>query len=412
VKPQYPNRRRRTLHASLAALGLAMALSAGLAHAGGTPSGTTINNTATLNFTVGGVAQPSIGSSATGNSSGAGTPTAFVVDKKVNLTVTTQDATFVTVAPGATAQVTTFTVTNNGNDTQDFALSSAQRANGTPLFGGTDNFDATGCAQYVESGGTAGYQAAQDTATYIDELAADASKTVYVVCSIPSTQVNGDVAVVTLTATARAGGTPGSLGAALVQTVGANTAGVDTVFADAAGSDDAAGDASYSARDAYKVVSSVLTVTKTATLICDPTDATTNPKNIPGAIVRYSITISNAGGGASALLTTMSDILQVANLSFDPNLVTGAGGTAGCSSASGTPMSAAGKGFQLALTGTTRPGSYPKYFTTAADADGADLSGGTVTVNYATAMPVEGSYAAGELKPGETVTVIYNVTIT
>jgi hypothetical protein len=397
--------RLRVLAALLFTLGVSVA------HAGGTPSGTTISNTATLTFSVGGVAQPTVGSSPTGNSSGAGTATTFLVDKKVNLTVTTTDSTFVSVAPGATAQVLTFSVTNTGNDVQDFALTSSQRPNGTTLFGGTDDFDATGCSQFVESGATAGYQAAQDTATFIDELAADASKTVYVVCSIPNTQVNGDVAVVTLQAQARVGGTAGSLGGTLTATAGANTAGVDIVFADAAGSDDAANDALYSSRDAYKVQSAVLTVTKTASLVCDTVDGTTNPKNIPGAIVRYAVVVTNSGAGtASGILTTVQDVLN-ANVTFDTNQVTGAGGPAGCSSASGTPLSAAGKGFELSLTGTTRPGTYPKFFTTANDSDGADLSGSTITVNYATAMPVEGSYAAGELKPGETVTVNYQVVI-
>ena len=70
--------------------------------------------------------------------------------------MTTTDATFVSVVPGSTLQVTTFLVTNTGNTVQDFALASANRANGTVLFGGTDNFDATACAQFVESDGTAG----------------------------------------------------------------------------------------------------------------------------------------------------------------------------------------------------------------------------------------------------------------
>ena len=54
------------------------------------------------------------------------------------------------------AQVTTFSVTNTGNTVQDFALTSSQAASWPSLFGGTDNFDTTACAQFVESGGTAG----------------------------------------------------------------------------------------------------------------------------------------------------------------------------------------------------------------------------------------------------------------
>jgi hypothetical protein len=56
--------------------------------------------------------QPDIGSSSAGNTSGAGTPTTFLVDNKVNLTVVTTDAAAVSVTQGDAVAVTTFTVTN------------------------------------------------------------------------------------------------------------------------------------------------------------------------------------------------------------------------------------------------------------------------------------------------------------
>lgn len=396
------------LRAGIAALGLAMsfAIGTGTVHAAGTASGTSISNQATLSYSVGVVPQPPIASSPTGV--GPAALTTFVVDNRVNLTVTTTDATFVSVVPGSTAQVTTFSVTNAGNTVQDFTLVSAQEATGTPLFGFNDNFDTPACSQFVESGVTAGYQVGADTATFIDELAADASRTVYVVCSIPAGQINNDHAVVSLTATARAGATAG-LGAALAQSP-VDTAGVDIVFGDAAGTDDAARDAAHSSRSAYRVVSATLNVAKTATLICDPLNSTTNPKNIPAAIVRWTITITN-NGAASATLSTVTDAIS-ASTTFDANLITGAGGVAGCSSATGTPESLAGRGFKLSIGGGTRPAvSYPKFFTTANDADAINLNAGTVTVNYAAAMPVEPGYIAGELKPTESVTVYFNVTV-
>jgi len=405
--PHNPPSRLKSGIAALA-VALSVAIGTGTVHAAGTASNTTISNTATLNYSVGGTAQPAIGSSPTGNTSGAGTATTFLVDNRVNVTVATTDATFVSVVPGSTARVTTFTVTNTGNTVQDFALTSAQAANGQTLFAGTDNFNTPACSQFVESGATAGYQAGQDTATFIDELAADATRTVYVVCDIPAGQINNDQAIVGLIATARAGGGAGAQGAVLTETAGANTAAVDIVFGDAAGTDDAARDAAHSSRSAYRVVSSTLTVTKTATLVCDPFNSTTNPKNIPGAIVRWTITIANTGA-ASATLSTVTDTLQAVT-TFDANLVTGAGGAAGClSAAPGVPENAAGRGFKVAVTGA-RAG-FPKFFTTANDADGANLNGAVVTVDYVVAMPVEAGYTAGELKAGESVVVTFNVTI-
>ena len=152
-----------------------------------------------------------------------------------------------------------------------------------------------------------------------------------------------------------------------------------------------------------------LTFTKTVSLICDPFNGTSNPKNIPGAVVRWTMTVAN-NGGVPVNLTTVSDLLS-ANTTFDTNLITGAGGAASCQSASGAPESAIGKGFKLSIIGGTRPGPYPKFFTTVADADAASLSGSTVSINYSLGLPAEGTYTAGQLNVGESVVVYFNVTI-
>ena len=60
-------------------------------------------------------------------------------------------------------------------------------------------------------------------------------------------------------------------------------------------------DANHSSRSAYRVVSAALSVTKIATLICDPFNGMTNPKHIPGAIVRWTITITNTGAASATL---------------------------------------------------------------------------------------------------------------
>ena len=105
--------------------------------------------------------------------------------------------------------------------------------------------------------------------------------------------------------------------------------------------------------------------------------------------MRYTITITNTGS-AAATLSQVTDTI-VAQLAFDANLVTGLTAAA-CSSSTGTPENAAGRGFKLDVTGDTRGGAYPKFFTTANDADGADLNAGAITINYATAMPAEAGY--------------------
>jgi hypothetical protein len=390
--------------AALLAAGLMFGMAQNAA-AAGTAAGTTISNSATLAYDVGGVAQTDITSTAA----------TFVVDEKVNLTVAGGATT--NVVPGATAQVTTFTLTNNANSPLDFSLASNQVAAG-------DQFDATACAAYVESGATANYQAAQDTALFVDELAADATATVYVVCNIPATVVNTNTALVGLTATALGdftgangvyAATPGLPGAAIAATAGADTAGaVDIVFADVAGTEagDAARDAKHSARNTYAVVTAALTVTKTATLLCDPFNGVTNPKNIPGAITQWSIAVQNTGS-AAATLTTVTDTLA-ASLAHDANLVMPAD-AATCSSAAGAPASAANSGFKVTASAARTIGASinatTAYFTSNT-ADGLDIAGQAITATFATILPADGGHAtAGLLNAGETVTIVFNTTV-
>jgi len=295
---------------------LRLAMAAGLvlgavpAFAAATAAGTSVSNTASIAFSVGGVAQ----TPQTSNT------VSFLVDRKVNLTVVTQDASIVQVVPGQSAAVTKFLVTNNSNSTEDFILSAANSANGVTALGGTDNFDTTGLSVFVENGTTAGYQAGQDTATFIDELAPGASAIVYAVANIPAGQVNNDVAAVVLTAQAAQStngtgqyvATVGTLAAAAVQTnVGTvdNPAFVDTVFADAAGTTDSANDGKFSSIDAYKVVTAAITVTKSSTVISDPVNGiSANAKAIPGAVIEYCLVVNNTGS-ASATVVTLSDAI-------------------------------------------------------------------------------------------------------
>lgn len=395
----------------LAAL-LAGAALSGLASqnalAAGTTSGTSITNSATLTYSVAGVGQPDI----------TATSTAFLVDARINLTVAAAATT--NVVPNDTGKVLTYTVTNTANNPLDFTLSIIQPAAG-------DQFDATACNIYAESGGGAGYQAGVDTAAFIDELAIDATRAVYVVCDIPNTVVNSNVANIDLVATAAgtftgANGiyvaTPGVQGAAILETVGAETPGiVDIVFVDAAGT--AAGDVihdkTHSNRGSYSVVSAALTVTKTATLLCGPHHFTADPKNIPGAITRWTITISNDAAAANATLSSITDALS-ATLAHDANLVVPTAVL--CDSATGAPENAAGKGFKVTVPvardiSPTCASVTSCFFTSANDGDGIDNNLGTITATFgANLLPVDGAHGVnGLLKPGESVSIIFNTTL-
>lgn len=279
--------------------------------ANGTAAGTTITNTVTVNYQVGGVAQTATGAS-----------NSFKVDRKVAVTVAEVGNTTTQVSPAETNVVTTFTVTNSSNATLDFSLSALQQNGGAGAHSNTDNFNSTNTRIYLDTNANGVFDAGTDQmAMFIDELGADQTRTVFVVVDIPTSQVTGDVSAVVLTAAARESGTAGAEGAALTQT---NTGAVnevdpnfvDTVFADTAGATDAARDGAHSARDDYTVLAAALTVLKHSKIVSDPLNGTANPKAIPGATIEYCIAVSNAAGSATATSVGISDPLP-ATVTYD-----------------------------------------------------------------------------------------------
>jgi uncharacterized repeat protein (TIGR01451 family) len=272
-------------------------LAAGQAHAAGTPAGTDISNSASVDYTVGGVDQPDVNSNTV----------TFETDRRVTLTVAEVGGAYTDVAPGSTGQVLTFTVTNTSNAPLDFQLDAGQDSTGTNDFlGNPDDFDVT-AIQVIADANNNGIL--DDTATFLDEIAADATRTVFVVANIPLNQANGNSAGITLTATALEPGAAGSAGALVTQTAGPDTAGtIDTVFGDTAGDTDAARDGAHSDDDAYRIETATLTVTKTSTVISDPFNLLANPKRIPGAVIEYCVTVENTGD-ASATAVVVTDAL-------------------------------------------------------------------------------------------------------
>ncbi|MEQ1915664.1 MAG: hypothetical protein ABL856_02955 [Gallionella sp.] len=437
-----------TLMVSAAVLGLASQSAAAL-----TASGTAINNTASLTYSVGGSTQTPIASAPGGNSIAgtAGAPTSFLVDKKVDFTVT--GGAIVNVQPnqagvvGTTPiaansnTVLTYTISNIGNDPQGFILTAGNASPVVP----TDVFDPTLFQTFVDTNNNGVYDAA-DTGTSIATLAPGASVLVFVISTIPANSivpaplVNGNQALVTLTAQAAdttgtlvggstvAGSTNGVALAATAAAAGSNATGganvstVDIVFAEVAnaglGLANPANNGIAAANDTYNIQTAMLTVTKLSSVVCDPVTGNVAPNNIPGAAIQWAITISNAAGAGApanlALPTAISDILDV-NTTFDPNKVTGAAVAPFCL---GTTAFNAINGLGFTL-GTAAPaaGAAPATVAPAgalllngAAVTAAPAAGGTVTVDFATLLPAGGArVTAGDLNPGEFITVYFNV---
>lgn len=269
-------------------------MSASSAFAAGSLVGTNVQNTATIDYQVGGV--PQTQRTATD---------LFNVDRKVIFTLT--EATVVgttSVVPGQQDAVTRFTLNNTSNDTLDFDLAAAQLAGGAAEHGGTDVFDLTGFTFFVDANANGTYEAGTDTATTVNNLAPDTSIGIFVVGDISLAQTNGQVAGVTMTATARnADGT--AITAATDAT--ANTAGIETIFADT-GRDGIESDG-----DDYTIAAPNLTVTKLSRVISDGVSAS-NFKAVPGAVVEYCIVVSNAASAATATNVAVAD-----NLNLEPD---------------------------------------------------------------------------------------------
>jgi uncharacterized repeat protein (TIGR01451 family) len=292
---------RHVKHAALALIALSSVGVLQGAYANGTASGTTISNQATVDYSVGGVSQAQITSAAA----------SFVVDTKIDFTVTEVSGNATQTHPGQTNVVATFSVTNTGNSTQGYVLSAVNEA-GTTLFTHLDDLQVNNIRTFVDSNGNGTYDAGTDTATNINSLAngaAGVSVTVFVLADIPAGAANNSYANVRLTAQA----TPVGSTTVLAQTAGPDTAGVDVVWADAGR------DNSESAADQY-AVSVALTISKTVALISDPFNSTTNPKAIPGAVMEYTIVVTNSSTVQDATGVIVGDTIPTTT-SFQPGSI-------------------------------------------------------------------------------------------
>ena len=258
----------------------------------GTASNTLISNSATVDYEVGGLAQTAITSAVA----------EFRVDNKVDLTVDNLDVGTITVAPGSTVRVLTFSVTNDGNTTQGYLLSVVTTAAAIPMgsveiwidnpIGSPGVYDVGTDTLYV--GGT--------NAGDLDPNSGTDNMTVFIVADTPLVAVDATVDNYSLLATTTDSGTTTVTLDTALDTPG----GVEVVFADAPGTaaGDVASDGTHSDNGTYTVGSATLTVTKSA--VVDDGLGTTFA--IPGATVTYTIVVTNTGG-TDATTVVISDVI-------------------------------------------------------------------------------------------------------
>ena len=259
----------------------------------GTDAGTTVSNQASVAYSVSGNGQAPIESDPAGNSTpGAGNPTEFLVDRRVDFTLTADDDT-ATVAPGDTGLTFDFTLTNTSNSVMDFEVSFAQLASTDPAVNLLLDTDVDVANAVITA--------------FVDNLAEDGVITVTVTGDAALALVNGDVANIEVTAVARDPSGNAGTPVALTDTSGSpdDPAAVDNVLADTDN------DGTESAADGFQVASAALVITKIATVISDPINGVSaNAKAIPGAIVEYTITVDNSAGTSDATGVVISDTID------------------------------------------------------------------------------------------------------
>ena len=264
----------------------------------GTPAGTPITNTASVDYDVGGVGQTAIVSA----------PTSFLVDNRVDFTLVESGLIGPTiVAPGQLNAVTMFTLENTGNQTQDYRLDPTNLA--------TVDANMSNLRAYWDADNNGVWDPVLELQPFVDELGADGIVNVFIVADavdVPIMLVS-EIADVNLEAvTADAGGPPG-LGGDTVATVGGDTALEDTVLA--VGGVNGVGN--NNAQDSYLAEIVTLVITKVDTLISDEFNVGAAAYHIPGAIVEYLITVTNPSLVAAATNVSINDILT--NVTFNPD---------------------------------------------------------------------------------------------
>jgi uncharacterized repeat protein (TIGR01451 family) len=250
------------------AMALALGFAPNNALALGAPAGTVINNTASVNYSVGSV-------NTTANSNLVSVTVAEIVD----VVVTAQTPT-VAVTAGDTQQEVRYRVTNTGNGTETFRLVMNSVIAG-------DQFDPTPATPSIYFDTDASGDLSPGDTPYVvggndPVLNADAFVTVLVVNDIPAGVVDTNVGFSRLTADSRTGtGVPGTTFA------GQGAGGVDAVVG-TTGADSEA-DSSY-------VVSGVsMTAAKSQSVV----DQFGGSRPVPGARINYSIVVSVTGSGTA-----------------------------------------------------------------------------------------------------------------
>ena len=284
----------------------------------GTDEDTDVDNRATVAYSVGLVAQEVIESDdflSGGNSTpgvGNGGDTTFEVDRLIDFELTENGDGNTIVAPDETNAITTFLITNSGNDHQDFTFTVSNQ-------GGTFDMNPLTFEIWVDVDDDGAFNAVIDNRSYVDDLVPDGVTTarIFVLADADNpTPTDGQTAIVELVAVAHYGedGALGNQGLVVDDhtLIADDAAVVQNVFGEGGAVNY---DNAEEALDTYEVQAATLTVTKDSLVISD-LFGSANPKAVPGSVVEYTVTVEN-NGAVAADNVSISDLIQIANVVFN-----------------------------------------------------------------------------------------------
>lgn len=286
-------------------------------------AGETILNQAQIEYTVG------------SDQASAAASNAIVVDARLNLSVASQLAAALPVIANQTDAALPFTVTNLSNSTNDILLDAklfnADAAGNPDTYSGFADADHR---VFVDVNNDGDYDPAIDTAQFINDLAPNASQTVFIVTNIPSAIVSNELAAVALIAQiADTNGNPitndsnrnvspagtfenginSSAGTPNNDTKIDNPLNVLNVFADGTGdiatdgSTDINSNGQFSDANGYVFNANPTNISKSADIIdCDTDEvvATNQGEVYAGLCLRYSLEVNAVANGSDNVTVT------------------------------------------------------------------------------------------------------------
>ncbi len=302
-----------------------MVLGASGAWALGTEAGTSISNGASLSYDVGSTTQ-TVDTTA---------DDVFVVDKKIDMRLVTDESSHLDVLPGDADKVRTFTFENEGNANQYFKFHGSDLAqNEKPDYAAPEDKEDTGeSVDAIEvrcqkpDGTWEGWSGSDITVQVNKDATIDCELRADIPASVTNNNAVMNVELLATAVTDSSGDTDESENKTVDDTQSGPV--LDVVFAD--GFDDGTlGDGSAAngvgdsgtpdgkdaARGGYILQRPILSVVKTSCVTIDPVNGTAHPKRIPGAMIRYVLDIKNTGSSNASGITVTDTIQNTAAMDY------------------------------------------------------------------------------------------------